>query len=138
METLVKQVNSELVRNPEIAMNVISPAELNAYVDTFGQKVGGKTVLGDTDLNLMYGHIVERLTAARVENDPCLSKYLEYIKTVNQTKGLPDFKGIGIDLEIDITTPEQAARKLAEGKNWTFIDYLRGLRMDVHGDAAPK
>lgn len=92
-----------------------------------------------------YGTLLENLVAQRVHADTCLSKFVRHLSAAEQSKRAPggekgshpDFQGIGIALralQIDITTEEEKARKLATDgakTDYVFIVYERGLCLDA-------
>jgi hypothetical protein len=142
IKQITEQVNEEFGKNPDLAAGQLSGAELNAFAETFGVRKtpSGVEILSEAAFNIAYGHILERLVADQVMRDPCLSKYIEYVKNVRQTDELPDFVGKnGAEgLEIDITTQGQAARKFAQGKTYQFVEYQRKLMMNAEGYAVPR
>jgi hypothetical protein len=99
-----------------------------------------------------YGTLLENLVAQRVSADACLSKYVAHLTAAQQSKAgpngekgdHPDFRGIGKgleDLQIDITTADAKAKKLASegGKsNYVYIEYERGLCQDPQTKMAVK
>jgi hypothetical protein len=142
---IVTKVNQEFAKTPAIAMEVISEAEIVGVTYTFGAKQtqSGQSI-SDASLNILYGHILERLVGQRFpKHDPCLPPYLEYIPNVAQMQtpgGSPDFKGLdkAAGIQPDITTAGEVAKKKAKGKNYDFILYTRLLKIDSAGHAVPK
>jgi hypothetical protein len=142
LKKIVVLVNQEFAKKPAIAMEVVSEAEIVGVSYTFGAKQtkSGQSI-SDASLNILYGHILERLTGKRfAQYDPCLPTYLEYIPNVIQMQtpgGSPDFKGLdkASGLQPDITTAGEATKKKAQGKNYDFILYTRLLKIDDAGHA---
>jgi hypothetical protein len=145
LNKVVAQVNQAFAKSPSIAMEVISEAEIVGISYTFGAKQtqNGQSI-SDASLNILYGHILERLVGKRfAKDDPCLPPYLEYIPNVVQMQtpgGSPDFKGLdkAAGLQPDITTAGEVTKKKAQGKNYDFILYTRLLKIDSAGHAVPK
>jgi hypothetical protein len=136
--------NDALAQNPAIAMQVVSEAEIQGMMQTFGIKtINKKLAMTESSLAVVYGHVIERLTARRfAQDDRCLPPYVAYIPNPAQLQtpgGSPDFKGLGkaAGLQIDITTEDQAAKKKAQGKKYEFIIYTRRLHMNDQGHAVP-
>ncbi len=144
LNKIVAQVNQEFAKTPAIAMEVISEAEIVGVSYTFGvkQTQSGQSI-SDASLNILYGHILERLVGRRfAKYDPCLPPYLEYIPNVVQMQtpgGSPDFKGLdkASGLQPDITTAGEVTKKKAQGKSYDFIVYSRLLKIDSAGHAVP-
>jgi hypothetical protein len=142
--TVVAQVNQEFGKTPAIAMEVVSEAEIVGIGGLFKMnQVQGGAAFSPDALNMLYGHILERLVAKRLSKyDPCLPPYLEYIPNAVQLKtpgGSPDFKGLdkATGLQLDITTAGEVPKKKAKGKNYDFILYTRLLKLDDAGHAVP-
>jgi hypothetical protein len=123
---------------------IVSSREIQGFGNKFGLKqtrADGKFHYSDKAWQIIYGHVIERLTAKRVAKDKTLRKYLSYIKNVDQTAGggKPDFIGAGelpATVKFDITTNKQAAskKKMPEKKCWIFITYERLIVLDDEGD----
>lgn len=139
-KTVVAKVNDEFAQTPSIAMEVVSEAEIRGASYTFGlvQTQNGAAI-SDKTLNVIYGHILERLVAERIEKyDQCLLSYLVYVPNPVQMQtigGSPDFNGTGKaqGLELDITTAGEVPKKKAKGKNYEFVLYDRKLKMGAEG-----
>lgn len=125
LQQIVDKTNKAFARDPTISKKVFSKAELDHYGP--GGYLPYLWYQG-------YGHALERLTAQAVAQDPLLSTTLEYIPNVQQTKGLPDFRGKGSlpsTLSFDITTEGQVDKKKTKGKEcWEFILYKRLVNAD--------
>ena len=143
-EKVVEKANNEIRDNPALVTEegLLSDAEIAGISKGVGgvsYVQGKKLVLNEKGLTVIYGHIIERLTARRLETlDPCLPTYLEYIPNTTQMNtpgGSPDFKGIGkaAGLQVDITTEAEMKRKIGEGKAYDFILYTRKLKMNAAG-----
>lgn len=114
---------------------------------SWGSKIAanGQQTYSDRIWPMVYGHVIERLVARRVEKDKCLSAYLTYIKNSAQNKeedNNPDFRGKGKlpgTNEFDVTTGEQVTRKMNDPKkaNFIFITYSRLFTSDDLAAAEP-
>lgn len=114
--TILKQLTNEeynaLIANMPGARTVLSQREIIASANSSVARMN-------------FGKAVERLVAARIEQDPNLKTLFKY---VGKQKNTFDFLGIGRfeGLKFDITTPGQTAKHLARpyGEGLIIIDYI--------------
>jgi len=114
---IAEEEYTKLSEDPTRGGKVLTEAEMHGVADAMGPSPKGKLA----SFRILFGHALERLIAGRVAKDPLLSKHLDYVENVDQTRpgGSGDFKGKGAlkDVEIDVTTIGQYGRKQAEGKH---------------------
>lgn len=124
MQRYTDEANAYLIKNPEQATKSTGLSAVGFFTG-------------------VYGQIVEQLTANRLSEDKCLSKYLRYLPRQEQSKkgegnakgSHPDFEGMGnaTGLKYDITTlPEAQKKPIRDGAkhDYIFILYERGLMLD--------
>jgi hypothetical protein len=147
LNQLVQATNRRFAANPSMAMDpgILSGNQVtmifggSAYRSNPQYMHKGKPAQtmspeAPAAFNILYGHAIERLSARAAAADPCLPRYLQYVRNVDQTRegGQPDFRGVGraAGLVIDVTTEEESRRK---GAKYTFVTYQRLLRLDAQG-----
>lgn len=133
--------------NPPKGPPILSENEIRGYLNLGSKKAAnGQTTYADFVWNMVYGHVLERMVARRVEKDKCLNEYLTYVKNSSQTKEEgtnPDFRGKGklpAKNEFDITTPEQVLVKMNDPNkaHFIFITYSRLFTSDDLAAASPQ
>jgi hypothetical protein len=126
LKQIVEKANKDFAADPAVAAPYFSDKEIILY--------GGKGLFVEGIWNRGYGHAIERMTADAVTKDKYLNSVLHYNTNIEQTKGLPDFRGKGKlpeTLSFDITTNKEVTTKKAKGKDcWEFITYNRLAKAD--------
>lgn len=124
---------------PKNGPPILNDSEVMGFLQLGSKKAkNGEETYADFVWNMVYGHVLERMIARRVEKDECLKNYLEYVKNSAQMKEEgtnPDFRGKGklpAKNEFDITTAEQAVKKMQNPakQHFVFITYSRLFTSD--------
>jgi len=141
VQGITSKVNEEFAQQPGKA-EIIGDGRFIGFAGGTGGWTGkGFTkTMSEAIFFIVYGRVIEQLTAEEVSRDRCLSKYVRHQSNTEQMKEgeNPDFIGIGRAdgaVSIDVTTAASALKKSKESikRTWDFATYERLLKLSQDG-----